>query len=214
MRVILRIFALFLLGTEIGTSLLYLGLSISPSLITPYVDPEFISKLSIIMMMEFIMAHSGVFFNVFVGNMRKVDAKNDPSNLISNINIFNGKMKFSIILSLYLIYLTFAAAFAGWYGVLIYTLLTISRSYFILFRKDFKIKPEIIKSFSRAGIYVLSIGFVLVTEMRLGSYDSNLNISNLGGDLTPLNFLNWGFIYFGFTGLLNMAIDYKFYSKR
>lgn len=210
MRVLLRTVAPFIVGTEIGMAILYLFAAINSEIVLTYFEKDFLSKLYLIMVLEFVMAHSGVFFSVILGAMRKVG--NTPKVFQSKLNI-EKKYQGLIIFSLYGIYLLFAVAFAGWYGLIVYTTLSISRCYYIFFGKEFHFAAEVGKSMSRAGIYLLSLVFLVVTELEIGTYNPELNISMMGGDITPLMGLNWGFIYFSLIAISSFLIDRVVYRK-
>ncbi len=197
MKVVLRLFLPFAISSEVGMGLLYLGSVFYPELILDYIDPYFISKLAVIMLLEFIMAHSGVFFTIIFSK-----GKGIPQKLLKM------KHRFFIGLFLILIYSIFAIGFAGTYGLGVFLILTLSRTYSLFMNREIEFSLELGKSMARAFFYLVSIMILLIFELSFGTYDENLKISHLGGDINQLTFLNWGAIYFILVGTMSLGVDY------
>ncbi len=197
MKVVLRLFLPFAISSEIGMGLLYLGTVFYPEFVLDYIDSYFISKLAVIMLLEFFMAHSGVFFTVIFSK-----GKGNPHKL------FQVKHRIFIGLFLISIYSLFAIGFAGTYGLGVFLILTLSRTYTLFMNKEIEFATELGKSMARAFFYLMSLMVLLIFDLGFGAYDERLGISHLGGDVNQLTFLNWGAIYFILVGAMSLIVDF------
>lgn len=181
-------------GSELGICFVYfLALYYSETLIS--FDSGLGKSLGIIVLMEFFLCHSSVFFAVFVFN--------------DKVDVFGKSLRYKIGIGLSLFYFVFVLAFSNaensYYPLITYALLTLSRFQKLIFTKSFDPIKEALSGFGRIAAYLLTAALTLTELVGFGNYNSNLMVDNLGGDVTPLQWLNWGFLYFLVIGIFSLV---------